>query len=152
MRKVRTSSVKSPSTVFSFSVCTMYNKVNHDQKQRLMLKSYLPGINSSSFPKRHYNSIFSENLVNELHAWIEIHPHVIHFPNLKDLLFVKINGNLVKKEAFTSNISTRDAQLYDSTNFPGRFFGSRTFDGKLCIGNTSLSKYIPIYITNDKQK
>ena len=37
-------------------------------------------------------------LVNELHAWIENHPHVIHYPNVKDSLFFKINDTLVKKQ------------------------------------------------------
>ena len=39
-------------------------------------------------------NIFYEELVNELHAWIENHPNVIHSTNVKDPLFVKINGTL----------------------------------------------------------
>ena len=38
----------------------MYNIVNRDQKQHLMLKLYLTGINSSIIPKRHYENIYSE--------------------------------------------------------------------------------------------
>ena len=38
MRKVRTSSVKSSSTLFSCSVRAMYNRVNSSQKQHLMFK------------------------------------------------------------------------------------------------------------------
>ena len=35
----------------------------------------------------------------------------------------------------------------------GGFFGARKIDGYICIGDTSLSKYIPkIYKTNEKQK
>ena len=41
MRKVRTSSVKSLSTLISCSIRAMYNRVNHAQKQRLMLKLYV---------------------------------------------------------------------------------------------------------------
>ena len=42
----------------------MYNIVNRDHKQRLMSKSYIPGINSLIYPKGHYENIFSDNLVN----------------------------------------------------------------------------------------
>ena len=96
MRKVRTSSIKSSSTLFYSSISSMYNRVNFSQKQRFMLNSYVPGINTSILPKRHYDSILSEKLVYELHAWIENHPHVIHSPNSSDSLFVKINGTHYK--------------------------------------------------------
>ena len=66
MIKVCTSSVKSSSTFFCI-ICEMHNRVNCDQKQCLMLKSYLSENNTSIFPKRHSNNIFSEKLVNELH-------------------------------------------------------------------------------------
>ena len=66
-------------------------------EKRLMLKSYLPGINTSIFPKRHYNNILNEKLVNELHDYIEKDPHIIQSPNVSDSLFVKINGTLVDK-------------------------------------------------------
>ena len=46
IRKVHTSSVKSSSILFSCSIRAMYNRVNFDQKQRLVLKSYLPGIDT----------------------------------------------------------------------------------------------------------
>ena len=49
-----------------------------------MLKSYLPGNNILIFPKRHYDNIFYEKLVNESHDWIEKHPHVIQTPNVSD--------------------------------------------------------------------
>ena len=52
--KVLTSSVRSPSTLFSFSMIAMYNILNCAKKQRLMLKSYIPGINTSSF---HRNTV-----------------------------------------------------------------------------------------------
>ena len=64
--KVRTSSVKSYSTLFSWSACEMYNRVHHDKKQRLVLRLYIPGIDSWIDPKRYY-IYFSEMIVNELH-------------------------------------------------------------------------------------
>ena len=82
-RKVRTSSANSSSTLFSCSIRAMYNRVNLSQKQRLMLKSYFPGANTLIIPKRHYDNIFSEKLVNGLHTWIENHPHAIHSLNVK---------------------------------------------------------------------
>ena len=60
MRKLRISLVKSSSTLFSFSICAIYNRVNISQKQHLMFNLYLPGINSMIFPKRDYNNIFPE--------------------------------------------------------------------------------------------
>ena len=68
--KVRISSMKSPSTLFSFPIRAMYNRVYCDQNRRLILKSYIPAINTSIFPKKHYKNIFSEKLINELHNWI----------------------------------------------------------------------------------
>ena len=43
-RKVRISSLKSSSILFSCSVCAIYNRVCCAQKQFLMLKSHIPGI------------------------------------------------------------------------------------------------------------
>ena len=45
-RKVHTSLIKPSSTLFSCLVRSMYNRVNCSQRQRLMLKSYIPGIDS----------------------------------------------------------------------------------------------------------
>ena len=78
----------------------MYNIVNRAKKQRLMLNS-----NTSIFPKRYYEKIFSEKLVNELHDWIENHPNIVHSHNVSDSLFVKINGTLVKKRKRLLQIS-----------------------------------------------
>ena len=75
----------------------MYNRVHFAQNKRLMLKSFIPAINTTIFIKKHYENIFSEKLINELHAWIENNPHVIYSPNVKDSVFVKVNGTLVKK-------------------------------------------------------
>ena len=51
-----------------------------------------------------------------------------------------------KTEAYISNIGTRSAQCYDTTNFRGSFVCVRTVDGNVCIVDTSLRKYIPKYI------
>ena len=114
-------------TLFSCLIRPMYNKVNRVQKQRLMLNSYLPGINTSIFPKRHYNSIFYEKLVNELHAWIESLPHVIDSFNFLYPSFVKINANIVNKQKHLLQISVRD--LHNNMIlqiFQRRSFCSRT--------------------------
>ena len=58
--KIRTYSINPSSTLFSCSIRAMYNRVRCTQNKRLMLKSYLPGINTSIFPKRLYKNIFSE--------------------------------------------------------------------------------------------
>ena len=75
----------------------IYNRVHCAQNKRIVLKSYITGINTSILPNKHYENIFSEKLVYELHSWIENHPHIIHYPNVKDSLFVKINDTLVNK-------------------------------------------------------
>ena len=66
----------------------------------------------NNFPKKHYENIFSERLINELHAWIENHPNVIHSPNLKDSVFVKINGTLVKKKNHIIQILVREIYIF----------------------------------------
>ena len=43
-RKVHESSVNSSLTLFLCSVSAMYNRVHRDQNQRLMLKSFIPGL------------------------------------------------------------------------------------------------------------
>ena len=61
-RKVRISSTKSSSTLFSCSLHAMYNRLHCAQNNHLMLKSFIPAINKSNFPKKHYENNFSENL------------------------------------------------------------------------------------------
>ena len=113
-----------------------------------MFKSYLPGINTSIFQKRHYNNTFSGKLVNELHAWIENHPRVIHSPNVKDSLSVKINVTLVEKQKHILQISVRELQNdMISPIFDEDLFCARTVKGKLFIVDTSLSKYVTKYIS-----
>ena len=107
MKKVCTYSVKSSSKLFPCSICAIYNRVNCAQKQRLALKSYIPGINSLVYTKRHYDNYFTVKPVNELHEWIEKHPHVIQSPNISDSLFSKINGTLVNKQNHLLQVSVR---------------------------------------------
>ena len=66
-RKLRKSSIKSSSTLFSCLVCAMHN-ISHCSKKSLMFKSYIPGVNTSILPKKHYKNIFYERIVNELHT------------------------------------------------------------------------------------
>ena len=88
----------------------MYNRFNRAQNQRLMLKSFITAINISISPNKYYEHIFSEKLINELYAWIENNPHVIHPPNVKDSVFVKTNGTLVRKQNHLPQISGRELQ------------------------------------------
>ena len=59
-RKVGTSSIKSSSTFFSFSIRAMYIRLHYTQNQRLMLKSYIPAINKLN-TKKHYEIYFLKN-------------------------------------------------------------------------------------------
>ena len=102
---------------------TIYNRVNIAQNKLLVLKSYLPGIITSMFPKKNYEGLFSEKAVNELHAWVENHPHVIHSPNVKDSFFVKINDTIVKKQKYILQILVQN--LHNDVILPisdGSFF------------------------------
>ena len=94
----------------------MYNRVHSDQNKRLMLKSFIPAINTSIFPKKYHENIFSEKLINEFRAWIKNHPLVIHFPNVKDSVPVKINCTLVKKQNHILQILV--PELHNDTIFP----------------------------------
>ena len=122
----------------------MYSGVHNTQNKFLILKSYITGINTSIFPKTHYENISSGKIINELHSWIENHLRLIHFPNVEDSFFVKTNGTLVKKHNHILQISVRyqhkDMVLPISE---GVFFGARTSGGKVYIGDTSLRKFMP---------
>ena len=75
------------------------------------------------------------------------HPHIIHSPNVKDSVFVKINGNIVKKQKHILQISVQE--LHNDMILPiseGLFLWARIADGNLCIGDTSLRNYMPKYI------
>ena len=85
------------------------------------------------FPKRHYNNIFSEKLVNKLHYWIEKHPHLILPPNVSDSLFVKINGTLVKNHNYIPQISV--LELHNDMILP-------IFQGYFLLQYLLMEKYL----------
>ena len=121
--KIHTSSINSSSTLFSCSVCAMYNIFHSDLNKHPMVKSYIPGINTSIFPKKNYENTFYEKLVNELHSYIEKQPHVIHSPNASYSLLIKINGTFVKIQKNILPISVQE--LHNDTILPiskGFFF------------------------------
>ena len=67
--------------------------------------------------------------------------NIIHSPNIKDSVSVKINGTLVKKQKYIIKISVRE--LHNDMILPssgGGLFGAGTFDGEICIVYTSLRK------------
>ena len=57
---------------------------------------------------KYYEDINFLKIVNDLHSCIENQPHVIHLPNLKDSLFVKINGTLVNKQKHLLQIPVQE--------------------------------------------
>ena len=62
-------------------------------------------------------------------------------------MFIKTNGTLVNKQKNLLQIPVRE--LHNDMIFPnseGGFSGARTVDENMCIGDKSLSKYIPKYI------
>ena len=63
-----------------------------------MLKSYILGIITSILPNKNTENLFSEKLVNWLHALTENYPHIIHSHNEKVSLFVKNNDTIVNKQ------------------------------------------------------
>ena len=74
-------------------------------------------------------------------------PHVIHSLNVKDSLFVKINGNPVKKEKYLPQISVRELHNYMILPISEEsLFGAINFDEKVCIRYKYLRKYMPTYI------
>ena len=104
--------------------------------------SYIQGNNSLIYPERHYDNIFSEKLVNELHERIQKHPHVIQSANVSDSLLVKINGTLIKKQEHMLQISVRE--LYNDLILPiyqGCFFDEKKYYIKLCILDMPIRKY-----------
>ena len=86
----------------------MHNRVHYNQNKSLMLKSYIPGINTSILPNQNYEYIFTEKLVNELHAWVENYPHVIHPPNVKYSFLLKVNCTILKKQKHIPKMTVRE--------------------------------------------
>ena len=97
-RKLRKSLIKSSLSLFSCLIRAMCNRFYRAQNKHLTLKTFIPEINTSISPYKHDENIFSETLINELHAWIENYPGVTHPPTAKDSVFVNINGTLIKKQ------------------------------------------------------
>ena len=111
-----------------------------------MLNYYL-SVNNTSIFQRYITTIIFLKIVNELHAWIENRPSVIHLTNFSDFLFVKINDTFVRKHKNLLQISV--LELHNDMILPiyqGGYFGARTVDLKVCIVDTSLKNYIPKYI------
>ena len=78
----------------------MYNRVHCAQNKRIMLKSFIPAINTSIFPKKTFEIIFSEKNLSMNYMpgsktiLMEYTP-----PNVKESAFVKSNGNLEKEKS-----------------------------------------------------
>ena len=94
--------------LFSCSIRAIYNRVHRAQNKRLMMNSYILGMNTSILPKRHDENIFSEKLVNGLHSWIKNHPHLIHYTKFKRLIVCKNNGTFLEKQKHRLQILARD--------------------------------------------
>ena len=60
-RKISISSINSSSTLFSCSIRAIYNRVHRAQNKRLVLKSYIPGINTYILSNKHYEIYFLKN-------------------------------------------------------------------------------------------
>ena len=60
---------------------------------------------------RHCKNIFSGEIFNYLHEWIENHPHVIHSLDVKESLFVKIISTLLNKQKDILQISVQDLHM-----------------------------------------
>ena len=65
----------------------------------------------------------------------------------KRLIFVKINDTIVKKQRHIPQIPVQELYNDMILSISEVFLGARTVDGKVCIGDTSPSKYMPKYIT-----
>ena len=84
-RKMHTLLIKSSSTLFSCSIRAIYNRVHRAQNQCLMLKSFIPAINKSIFPKNIMKISFLKT-----HQWITCldwkSPSCNTFPQRKRLI------------------------------------------------------------------
>ena len=59
------------------------------------------------FFQRDSITLFPAMLVNELHDWMDKHPHLIQYPNASDSISVEVNVTLVKKQNHLLQISVR---------------------------------------------
>ena len=122
IRKVHTYSVKSSSKIFSFSIHAMYNRVNCYQNKCLVLKSYIPGINSLIGTKRPYAFYFWK--YSQLITWMDRETPLFN----KIPIFIRIDifqsqwYYPKETEAPASNLITRYSQWSYITNFLRSFF------------------------------
>ena len=56
--------------IISCSISVIYNRVNCDKKQYLILLSYIPGITSLVYLKRYSDNFFSGEIFNKLTDYI----------------------------------------------------------------------------------
>ena len=101
-----------------------------------MLKEYITGVDSYIGVKICYNNYFTEKLANELHYWVENHPHVFPSKNVSEKNYVKKQGNYCKQQnhlfqiyscQFCNDLIVLVAQ--------GGFIGTRVAEGRVCIGD-----------------
>ena len=109
-----------------------------------MLKWYIPGVDSWIGATRCYHNHFSGGIVSELHDWMGNHPHVIPYPNVSESICYKVNRKLLKKHKHFLQISVRGFQNHLTLPVDqGGFSGALYEEFRVCIGDTSLRKYIP---------
>ena len=89
----------------------MYNGFNRDQKKRLMLKSYIPGIYSLMGPKRYYNTFF----LKKLSVFTQLDRETPSYNSISKcvrLCFCRTKWQSMKEtEAPALNVSMQAAQL-----------------------------------------
>ena len=91
--------------------------------------------------------LFYQNIGNELHYCIYKHPHVSPYPNVSELIRIKVNGNMLNKRK--ELIQFLAHELHNDLLLPvskGGFSGARDEEGRELIGNTILRKYTPNHI------
>ena len=72
------------------------------------------------------------------------YPNLIPYKNVSDSIFLKVNGNILKKRNNLLQILLWN--LHNHLILPvtqGGFHGVRNEYGRVCIGDTSLRKYTP---------
>ena len=75
--------------------------------------------------------LFYQNIGNELHYCIKKHPHVIPYPNVSDLIHIKVNGNMLNKKKDLLQFSVHE--LHNDLLLPvskGGFSGARGKEGR----------------------